>query len=193
MTAADIRALAAVTRAIADSSRKYVLGPIGFVVPVADTAGYPGAIIARSADLIVLRFDGEHRPGTSPGPVASIPWFTRQLGTRAAEVGASRIVAELPLFGYQWQRDGTARRITYEQALAAVLADAIELQRDPLSRSLFALSPRDGWQIWVNDHETVELLISSARRIGVNRFSVAGAQGADRKVWQLLEQLGASR
>lgn len=42
MNPADIRGVIDVSRALADSGRKYVLGPIGFVVPAADTAGYPG-------------------------------------------------------------------------------------------------------------------------------------------------------
>lgn len=147
MTPADIRGLIEVSRAVADSARAYVLAPIGFVVPAADTAGYPGALVARTANLIVVRLDGEHRPGTSPGPFASAQWLTRHLGARAAEVGASRVVGELPMGGYRWAADGTATRITCQQARAAVLGDGIALSRDPASRALHAASPRGGWEI----------------------------------------------
>lgn len=178
MTPAEIGGLIDVSRAVADSARAYVLGPIGFVVPASDTAGYPGALIARTANLIVVRLHGEHRPGTAPGPFASAQWLTRHLGARAAEVGASRVVGELPLFGYRWAADGTSIRITYQQARAAVLGDGIALSRDPSSRALYAASPRGGWEIWINDQETVDYLIEAARRIGVNKFVIAGVEGA---------------
>ncbi len=178
MAPADIRALVDVTRAIADSARKKQSGPIAFVVPAADTAAYPGALIARTADLLLVRLDGEHRAGTTPGPFASSPWFTRHLGMRAAEVGASRIVAELPLFGYRWERNGGVRRVTYDEARTAVLGEAISMQRDPGSRALHASSSRGGWEIWINDHETVAFLIDAARRIGVNRFALVGTPTA---------------
>ncbi len=191
MNPVDIRGLIGVSRALADSARKYVLGPIGFVVPAADTAGYPGALISRTANLVVVRLDGEHRPGTAPGAFASAQWLVRHLGARAAEVGASRIVAELPLSGYRWARDGTAMRTTWEQARAAVLSDGTAFSRDPTSRALKAASSRDGWEIWINDHETIEFLISAARRIGVNRFVIAGAEGADPEAWARIRAISA--
>lgn len=183
MNPADIRAVIDVSRALADSGRKYVLGPIGFVVPAADTAGYPGALIARTANFIVVRLDGEHRPGTAPGPFASTQWLVRHLGLRAAEVGASRVVAELPLSGYRWSRDGSAIRITWQQARAVVLGEGIAFARDPASRALRAASAGEGWEIWINDRETIEFLMSAARRIGVNRFVIAGVEGADPEAW----------
>lgn len=189
MTPNDIRGLVQVTRAFADSARAYVLGPIGFVVPAADTAGYPGMLIARTANLIVVRLEGEHRPGTSPGAFASEQWLARHVGARAAEVGASRVVAELPVTGYRWSRDGSASRITYRQALAAVLTEGTAFRRDPASRALQAASTRDGWEIWINDHETIEFLISTARKSGVNRFLVTGMDGADPEVERVLREI----
>lgn len=93
------------------------------------------------------------------------------------------MVAELPLSGYRWARDGTASHITWQQARAVVLENGIAFTRDPASRALRAASARDGWEIWINDHETIEFLISAARRIGVNRFVIAGAEGPIRRPW----------
>ena len=178
-TPEDLAALMNVTRAFADSARGRSLGPLGLVVPAGDTVSYPGRVLARSADLIVIRLDDEHRPGTPPGPLASPDWLSRHVGMRAARIGASRIVAELPLFGYRWERDGTARRITYSDAIALVAQDAGALRRDEASGFLTASSARDGWEIWIGDSTTVERLIASARKVGVTRFALAGLGGAD--------------
>jgi len=186
MTTKDLQAVIDVIRAVADSAAAYALGPVAFVVPPGDTAGYPAAVIGRSASLIVARLYAEHHAGTAPGPTASPSWFIRQLGMRTAEVGSSRIVAELPLFGYRWERNGTARRITFAEARADVLAGAVTLRRDPASRSLHASSSIGGWEIWVPDRETIETLIATARRLGVRRFALNGVSGADPEIWTAL-------
>jgi spore germination protein YaaH len=170
-------------RSIADSARARNLSPIGIVVPPGDTVGYPTAVLARTADLIVVRLAGEHRAGTSPGTLASPEWVTRQIGIRASEIGVSRLVAELPLFGYLWDATGAERRITYSEAQALVRRQAGVFRRDAASGSLTASSVRDGWTIWISDARTLEILIGVARHAGVRRFALLGVDGADPEIW----------
>lgn len=176
----------ALLRSIADSARARNLSPIGIVVPPGDTVGYPTAILARTADLIVVRLAGEHRSGTAPGPLASPEWITRQIGIRAYEIGVNRLVAELPLFGYLWDATGAVRRITYREAQSLVLRQAGVFRRDPASGSLTASSARDGWTIWIGDAQTLESLVAVARRAGVKRFALLGVDGADPDIWTRL-------
>ncbi len=173
-------------RAISDSSRARRLSPLGVVVPPGDTIGYPAALLARTADLIVLRLSGEHRAGTAPGPLLSPEWISRQIGIRASEIGVARLVAELPLFGYRWNRDGTVVSVTYADAQAMVRREAGVFRRDPASGSLTATSARDGWTVWIQDAETLERLIAVVRRAGVRRFALLGISGADPDIWTRL-------
>lgn len=174
----DLPGLAALARATADSARARGLAPVGIVVPPGDTVGYPTAVLARIADLIVVRLQGEHRPGTSPGALASPDWAARQLALRAVEIGANRVVAELPLFGYRWDAGGSARPITFAGAQALVAAESGSFRRDPATGFLTAAG-RDGWTIWVPDARSIELLIAAARRSGVHRIALSGTEGAD--------------
>ncbi len=176
----------ALLRSIADSARARNLSPVGIVVPPGDTVGYPTAILARTADLIVVRLAGEHRSGTAPGPLASPEWITRQIGLRASEIGVSRLVAELPLFGYLWDATGAVRRITYSEAQSLVERQAGVFRRDAASGSLTASSARDGWTIWIGDAQTLEQLVGVARRAGVKRFALLGVEGADPAIWTQL-------
>ncbi len=173
-------------RAIADSARAHRLSPVGVVVPPGDTIGYPASLLARSADLIVLRLSGEHRAGTAPGPLVSPEWMARQIGIRASEIGVARLVAELPLFGYRWNRDGTVASVTFAEAEALVRKESGVFRRDPASGSLTATSARDGWTVWIQDAETLERLIAVARRAGVRRFALLGVSGADPDIWARL-------
>lgn len=182
----ELKGATSLSRAIADSARARNLAPIGVVVPPGDTIGYPTALLARIFDLIVVRLHGEHRAGTAPGALVSPEWMSRQIGLRAYEVGANRLAAELPLFGYRWDRHGNVARITYADAQALVLSEAGVFRRDPATGSLTASSARNGWTIWIEDAATLEKLIVVARRAGVKRFVLLGPDGADPEIWTRL-------
>jgi spore germination protein YaaH len=178
----DIRGIAALMRSIADSARAARVAPVGMIVPAGDTVGYPTRILARSADLLVVRLYGEHGPGTPPGPLLSPEWIARHLGMRSREIGANRIVAELPLFGYRWDRNGRVTPITFAAAQALVLSDAGSFRRDPPSGFLTA-SGRDGWTLWIPDGRSIATMIGLVRRSGINRIALAGPAGADPDIW----------
>ena len=182
----DLTGSTAILRAIGDSARARGISPIGVIVPPGDTIGYPTAILARTFDLIVVRLNGEHRNGTSPGPLLSPEWMARQIGMRASEIGVNRVVAELPLFGYKWDRNGIATLITFADAQALVRAEAGVFRRDPASGSITASSTRNGWTIWMSDATTLERLVAVARRAGVRRFALLAPEGADPEIWTRL-------
>lgn len=188
----DLPRMLEVTRAVRAAVRERGTSRFGMVVPAADTVAYPTAVIARVADLIVVRLQGEHRSGTAPGPLASPEFIARQLGARATVVGASRLVAELPLFGLRWDRDGSANAITFADARALVMTEAGTFRRDPSSQFLTA-SGRDGWTVWIPDARTVETMISAAARRGVNRIALSGLPGSDPSLRANPRQVAALR
>jgi len=186
MSGEDLPTLMDVSRAIADSARALSPELIGMIIPAADSSSYPGRILGRVADILLVKIFPEHGVGNPAGPIVSPPWFARHLGTRAGEVGVNRIVAGIPVDGVLWNARGGNRRISYGEALRLAEAAAIQLVRDPVSGNLHAISTRDGWELWVSDHELVVRLIAEGRRIGVTRFALFGLEGADPKLWQSL-------
>ncbi len=182
----ELTANTSMLRAIGDSARARGVAPIGVIVPPGDTVGYPTAILARTFDLIVARLSGEHRNGTSPGPLVSPEWMTRQIGMRASTIGINRIAAELPLFGYKWDRSGVATIITFAEAQVLVRSEAGVFRRDQASGSITSSSLRNGWTIWIEDATTLERLVSVARRAGIRRFALLGPEGADPEIWTRL-------
>lgn len=178
----DLPRIAAITRAIADSAHVRRVAPIGIVVPPGDTVAYPTAVLARTADFIVVRLYGEHRPGTAPGPTTSPEWIARELGLRAKEIGVKRLVAELALFGYRWDSNGRAETITFAQAQALVASESGSFRRDPPTGLLTARG-RNGWTVWVPDGLSIASLVATVRKTGVNRFALSGVSGADPDVW----------
>jgi len=179
MAPEDLNLLARVSRAIADSARSKSIKQVVMVIPAGDSAAYPAAGLARIADLLIVRLFPEHGIGTAAGPIVSAPWFARGLGARASEVGVTRIIAGLPADGILWSARGSARRVSYAEALQLAERASTSFVRDAASGNLHATSAREGWEIWMVDHELIERLIADGRRIGVTRFILFGLDGAD--------------
>ena len=175
----DLPVFVGLIRAVSDSLRSRRVRTIAVSIPAADTLGYPARPIARVADLIVVELEEEHRQGTPAGPVVTVELARRHLGTRASDVGPGRLVAGIPAYGYLWPRASAARRVTYDEAADLAAGSGTSLVRDPSSLSLHARSDRDGWEIWIPDHEVIGKIVDEARRIGIYRFAIYGARGSD--------------
>ena len=178
MSASDFDRFFPFLRGLASAARDRGRTPFGVIVPAGDTLAYPTSQIARAADVIVVRFGMEHRPGTPAGPPATQDFVRRELGVRANGLGASRLAAEFPLYGYLWKADGAARTVTYREASTMLLQEAGAFRRDEASRYLTA-TLRDGSTIWVPDAETIRSLIAVAQSRGVNTIALSGIAGAD--------------
>ncbi|MEJ7811244.1 MAG: hypothetical protein WKG32_12595 [Gemmatimonadaceae bacterium] len=199
----DAPALVAVSTAIRDAAHQRGIRPVAIAVPAGDTAAYPTARLAAAADLIVVLLYDEHWAGSRPGAIASPDWVRRQLGVRVAEVGASRLVAALPLFGYHWRRDSAgasapspsnstpsqvgyaAQVVSYADALRLALEAGVQLQREPATGTLRATRPGE-WELWVADAELLRALISDVERSGIRRFALWRLGLEDPAVWRAI-------
>ncbi|MGK2960826.1 MAG: hypothetical protein ACSLFK_01630 [Gemmatimonadaceae bacterium] len=177
-TPTDLPGMVEMVRSMGRFARPMGSRPIAMVVPPGDTVSYPTSILARVADILVIRLHGEHRPGTAPGPLTTPEFIGREIGLRARIVGASRLGAELPLFGYRWNANGTAVPITWVDAQALVRSESGAFTRDPASQFLTARG-RDGWSVWVPDARTVQSMVAAVKRRGVTLIALSGVEGAD--------------
>lgn len=183
-SATDRDALATVVRAIADSARAYGVAPVVVAVPAADTAAYPArTLFAAGADLLLVMLYDEHWPGSAPGPIASPDWARERLARRIAEIGPSRIVVGLPVFGYHWRRDAPADVVSYDDAHRVAESAGVSLEREPASRTLRAVRP-DSTEVWVADALLLRALVDDAERAGVRRFSFWRLGLEDPAVWE---------
>jgi peptidoglycan-N-acetylglucosamine deacetylase len=185
MTPRDLDQLLAFTRAVADSVRAHGVGTVVIAVPAGDTAAYPAALLLQSADLIMPMLYDQHWSASPPGPIASPEWVTRNLGTRVAEVGAARIVAAFPLYGYRWRKAADTEVISFDDARRLTAMTNIPLNRDHASATVNAVSP-EGWEIWVSDRVLLETLVREARQLGVRTFALWRLGLEDQAVWEFI-------
>lgn len=185
MTPRDLDQLLTVTKAVADSVRAHGITTVVIAVPAGDTAAYPAALLLQSADYIMPVLYDQHWATSPPGPIAAPEWVTRNLGVRVAEVGAARIIAGFPLYGYRWRRSAETEVISYDDARRLTTMTNTALTRDNASATLHALSP-EGWEIWVSDRVLIETLIRDARQLGVTSFALWRLGLEDPGLWSFI-------
>jgi spore germination protein YaaH len=183
MTPRDLDALLAISRAVADSVRAHGVHTVVIAVPAGDTAAYPASLLLESADLIMAMLYDQHWSASPPGPIASPDWVARNLGARVAEVGAARIVAAFPLYGYRWRRTAATEVIGFDDARRLATMTNTPLVRDHASATLHASSP-EGWEMWVSDHVLLETLVREARELGVRNFALWRLGLEDSAIWE---------
>lgn len=182
----DLPALLHVVKAIADSAHARQISPIVVAIPATDSA-YPARQIIGVADLVMPMLYDQHWSTSGPGPISGPDWVRTTLAGRIAEVGASRIVAALPLYGYRWQtKAGTAAEdLSFTDAKRIAAQSHITLRRDGQSGTLRGVKP-GAWEIWVTDADLLSTLIGRVSDAGVTRVALWRIGQEDPAVWQAL-------
>jgi spore germination protein YaaH len=190
LTRDDTTALELVVQSIADSAHQHHIRPVTIAVVPTDTLVFASRHLA-AADLLVLMLYDEHWATGVPGPIASPAWVRQGLALRVADVGAARLVAALPAYGYIWRAPVPA----HPPAPAGVLsfADAkrdaarmgFTLARDSASSTLHFGRP-DSAQAWVVDARLTGSLVATAESLGVRRFALWRLGLEDPGIWEVL-------
>jgi spore germination protein YaaH len=178
----DVNSLVALVTAVSDSARSRSIAPVGIVIPVADTAAYPGRHLGALTDFLAVRLELEP---ASPGPFTPRDRMSALLGARAAETGAHRVMLLIPADGYAWLAGEGRRRVSFEQAVALARDWRVDLVRDESSSTLRATAPRRG-EVWVNDAGLIAEIVRDARRLGIRRFALYGLGGEDPAIWSAI-------
>jgi len=181
LTAADLPAQLAVTRAITDSARALGIGMITSAVPALDTLAYPGRKLIAIVNAVIPMLYDEHWAGSQPGPVSSPAFVAQALAARVREVGPDFVIAGLPTYGYRWIRGRPTEIIGARDAERIAARFGVPVTRDAASYSLRARS--GDWELWVTDAFALQGLVAEAERHGVRRVALWRLGLEDPAVW----------
>jgi peptidoglycan-N-acetylglucosamine deacetylase len=184
LKADDIDAQLAVVRAIRDSAKAHGVTTIAVAIPAEPDAAYPPRALTGVADFVLVMLYDQHWTGSEPGPISAPDWVTRNLSRVVSEVGASRVVAGLPLYGYHWVKGKPGVGVAYETGMRNADRDGIVMRRDSASRTMRGTNGNGGSAIWLTDATLLEELIGGAERLGVRRFAFWRVGQEDPAVWE---------
>jgi peptidoglycan-N-acetylglucosamine deacetylase len=183
----DVDAQLAVVSTIADSAKAHGVTTIAVAIPAEPDEAYPTRPLARVADFVLVMLYDQHWPGSEPGPISAPDWVSRNLTRIVGEVGASRVVAGLPLYGYYWVKGKPGVGVSYAMGIRNAERDGIAMNRDSASRTMRGRSNGNS-AIWVTDATLLEELIQNAEKLGVKRFAFWRLGQEDPEFWGLLER-----
>jgi spore germination protein YaaH len=186
-SAADVELAVSVARTIADSAKRHGARTTSIALPATDTAAYPTRAFLSAVDYAVVMLYDEHWSTSAPGPIATTDWLRRALAQRVADVGASRLIAALPVYGYLWRPNQPARPVGFQEAIRLALEANVELARDPSSLSLHAIQP-GSWELWMADSQLLAALRAEVEAIGVMRIALWRLGLEDPAVWSALHR-----
>jgi len=183
----DLPSLLHVVKAITDSAHARRISPIVVAIPAADTVAYPARPIAGVADLVMPMLYDQHWSTSGPGPISEPEWVRSTLATRIKEVGASRIVAALPTYGYRWQTNGRApaEDVSFADAQRIAEQSGVALKRDARTGTLRGVKSGE-WEMWVTDAELIATLARQATEGGVARVALWRIGQEDPALWRVL-------
>lgn len=184
---ADIELTVDVARVIADSAKRHGATTTSIALPATDTVAYPTRAFLSAVDYAVIMLYDEHWSTSAPGPIATTDWVRRTLAGRIADVGASRVIAALPVYGYLWKPNQPAQAIGFHDAVRLALEANVELLRDPSSLSLHAIQP-GGWELWMSDARLLAALRAEVEGLGVTRIALWRLGLEDPGVWAALSR-----
>jgi spore germination protein YaaH len=182
LQADDVGAQLAVVRAIGDSARAHGVTTIAVAIPAEPDEGYPTRAIIGAADVVLVMLYDQHWSGSEPGPISAPDWMARNLSRVVGEVGASRVVAGMPFYGYHWVKGKPGVGVSYETGMRNAERDGIRVSRDSVSRSLRGTGA-NGNAIWVTDALLLDELVRAAEQLGVRRFAFWRLGQEDPAVW----------
>ena len=176
---------AATIRSIASRARQAGATTVAVAIPAGDTAAYPTRILFPAADVAVVMLYDEHWSTSAPGPIATPDWVRRTLGQRVADVGADRLVAALPLYGYLWRGTQPGEPPELRRRAASRGTGERRSRARSLVRALHAVQP-GVWELWMADAELLRVLVDQATALGVGRIALWRLGQEDPAVWRLL-------
>ncbi|MDB4907382.1 MAG: polysaccharide deacetylase [Gemmatimonadetes bacterium] len=185
MLVADLPVTTRVVTAFASALRARGVKTVALAIPALDTAAFPARAFADVVDYEVVMLYDQHWGAGSPGAIAEPGWVRRALSMRAAEVGAGKLVAALPLYGYRWKTGAATEIIGYDDARRIAGEAGAQLDRDQATQTLHAMRPGQ-WELWVSDAGLVKALLDEVRSSGVGTVALWRLGLEDPSVWDVL-------
>ena len=186
LKATDLSSQLTVLRAIADSARAHGVTTIAIAIPAEPDDAYPTRELVKVVDHVLVMLYDQHWAGSQPGPISAPDWVARNLSRVVGEVGASRVVAGLPLYGYHWVKGKPGVGIAFDAGLRTAERERFTVTRDSASRTLRGASKSGNSAVWLTDASLVADLIRAAEELGVTRFAFWRLGQEDPQIWSRL-------
>ena len=149
--------------------------------------------LTDDVDRFVAMLFYENGEEDLPGPIASQPWWDQWLEALLADTDASKWVAGIGAFGYDWEQDGPAAMISFTDAMGrARLAGRSAFENiTPYYQPHFRYDINgNNHSVWFLDAITFRNQLRHARSDGCGGIAIYQLGWEDPAVWRLVQDPG---
>jgi cellulose synthase/poly-beta-1,6-N-acetylglucosamine synthase-like glycosyltransferase/peptidoglycan/xylan/chitin deacetylase (PgdA/CDA1 family) len=158
----------------------------------ADDDDYDYAYVASHSDGIILMNYDEHSGTSGPGPVASQPFFEKNLRQVLKLVPKNKIICGIGNYGYDWQNGKDASEVSLQTAwLHAHESEAtVDFHSDSLNPHYAYMDGKIRHEVWFLDAVTALNEMRAANQLGIRTFALWRLGAEDRSLWSVWDQPG---
>ena len=159
--------------------------------PFSDPFDY--SVIGAAVDQFIVMLYNEHGwPGSGPGPVVSSGWMARVLGYTLTKMPASKVVAAISVFGFDFNlTTGRNTYVTYAQAanLARRYNRSIIFDQDTLT-PMFSYTDEQGnnHEVWFENSQSIIAKLRLAWQMGISGVALWRLGMEDPSVWPRISE-----
>ncbi|MFL5478284.1 MAG: glycosyltransferase, partial [Gemmatimonadaceae bacterium] len=151
-------------------------------------------IADHSDGVIAMNYD-QHFSTSAPGPIASQPWFVKNLRDLKKVVPPQKLICAIASYGYDWSipKSGQrpeARNVTVQEAWieASDSESDIDFHSDSLNPHFAFLDNDVRHEVWFTDAATALNEMRAAQQLGINTFALWRLGSEDRQMWTIWDQ-----
>lgn len=152
-------------------------------------------VALQAADILSFMTYDEHWDTSDPGPPASAQWV-RDVLDYAVSLGVNpkKIFMGIPLYGYDWPREGDdwgkARGIEYDEVVRIANAYDADITFDPLAKTSYFQYEKNGVEhyVWFDNVSSVEEKLKIAKEFGVGGIFFWRQGREDVRIYDLLKE-----
>ena len=161
-------------------------------VPVSDPA-FDYRKLSGSADYLILMAYDEHWATGAPGPIASLPWFSKVLCQRQHDVPADKMIVAIGNYAYDWEKGRPAEERTFEEAVLTAKESEGNIRLDPASLNpTFDYADDDDHihHVWMLDAVTAFNQLAVIRSVQPHGVALWRLGSEDPALWKLFGHNG---
>ena len=155
-------------------------------------AGQNYAAIGAAADEVRIMAYDYNWSGSTPGPVAPLPWVREVLTYAKTQIPAEKIVLGVAVSGYDWVDGGQGEVVTWIQCFGRARAFNATSQYDRLSQSpYFKYTDAQGRQheVWYENAESTATKLEVAKAAGIRGVFLWMISSEDDRTWATLHNV----
>jgi spore germination protein YaaH len=155
-------------------------------------AGQNYAAIGAAADEVRIMAYDYNWSGSTPGPIAPLPWVREVLTYAKTQIPAEKIVLGVAVSGYDWVDGGQGEVVTWIQCFGRARAFNATSQYDRLSQSpYFKYTDAQGRQheVWYENAESTATKLEVAKAAGIRGVFLWMISSEDDRTWATLHNV----